>query len=51
MSCNQGDLVYNKSEDRQELEKTAVELIRKLPDSVLIKIMEAVKDEHKNDCV
>lgn len=35
--------VYVKSEDRQELEKTAEELIRKLPDSVLIKIMEAVK--------
>lgn len=48
MDCKKMKIVYNKSEDRQELEKTAAELIRKLPDSVLIKIMEAVKNETFN---
>lgn len=37
MDCKEDNLVYNKDEDRQELEKTAAELIRKLPDSILLK--------------
>ena len=43
MGCNRKYIVYNKSENRQELEKIAAEYIRELPDSVLIKIMEAMK--------